>query len=356
VTTDWTGPTAPAWDSGEDGRLVCLAVRPETHDVKTFLFAPAKPGAFRFTPGQFLTFTFEIDGQPVSRCYTISSPPTRPDRATITVKRVPGGPVSNWLHDNLRPGGTVSALGPFGSFTSFAHPARKYLFLSGGSGITPLMSMARAYHDLGENADIVFVHNARTPADIIFRAELATMARQSPSFRFAPICEADAPDEAWAGYRGRISPSVIQLIASDFREREIFTCGPSPYMAAVRGLLGDAGFDMAHYHEESFDFDEMVEEEIAEAAAGAAAFRIEFAKSGRIVTCDAGTTILAAARTAGLKLPSACTKGICGTCKSGLVSGQVDMNHGGGIRQREIDRGLILLCCSKPLSDLVIDR
>jgi glycine betaine catabolism B len=356
VPVDWTGTPAPAWDASEDGRLVCLAVRPETHDVKTFLFAPAKPGAFRFTPGQFLTFTFEIDGQPVSRCYTISSPPTRPDRATITVKRVQGGPVSNWLHDNLRPGGTVSALGPFGSFSSFAHPARKYLFLSGGSGITPLMSMARAYHDLGEAADIVFVHNARTPADIIFRGELATMARQSPNFRFAPICETDAPDEAWAGYRGRISPSLLQLIAPDFREREIFTCGPSPYMAAVRGLLGDAGFDMAHYHEESFDFDEMVEEEIAEAASDATAFRIEFAKSGRTVTCDAGTTILAAARTAGLKLPSACTKGICGTCKSGLIAGQVDMNHGGGIRQREIDRGLILLCCSKPLTDLVIDR
>jgi ferredoxin-NADP reductase len=356
VPTDWTVAPAPAWDAGEDGRLVCLAVRPETHDVKTFLFAPATPGAFRFTPGQFLTFTFEIGGQAVSRCYTISSPPTRPDRATITVKRVPGGPVSNWLHDNMRPGGTASALGPFGSFTSFAHPARKYLFLSGGSGITPLMSMARAYHDLGENPDIVFVHNARAPADIIFRGELATMARQSPNFRFAPICEADAPDEAWAGYRGRISPSLLQQIAPDFREREIFTCGPSLYMAAVRGLLGDAGFDMAHYHEESFDFAEMLEEEAAEAAADAAAFRIEFTKSGRTVTCDAGTTILAAARTAGLKLPSACTKGICGTCKSGLISGQVEMNHGGGIRQREIDRGLILLCCSKPRTDLVIDR
>ncbi len=353
---DWTNGPSPIWDSAEDDVLVCRQVRQETHDVKTFVFSPATPGIFRFTPGQFLTFTFEIDGQPVSRCYTISSAPTRPDRATITVKRVAGGPVSNWLHDTLKPGSIVKALGPMGSFTSFAHPARKYLFLSGGSGITPLMSMARAYHDLGETPDIVFIHSARTPADIIFREELGLMARHAAQFRFAPICEADAPGEAWPGYRGRISLPLLRLIAPDFFEREILTCGPSLYMAAVRGLLGEAGFDMAHYHEESFAFEEMLAEETAEPVTGATAFRVEFAKSGRVVACDAGTTILAAARSAGLKLPSSCTKGICGTCKSGLTSGKVDMKHGGGIRQREIDRGQILICCSKPLTDLVIDR
>jgi len=326
--------------------------------VRTFIFAPVRPGAFRFTPGQFLTFTFEIEGQPVSRCYTISSSPTRPDRATITVKRVPGGPVSNWLHDTLRPGDTVKALGPMGSFSCFAHPAAKYLFLSGGSGITPLMSMARAYYDLGEDPDIAFVHSARTPADIVFRDELSTMARHLPRFRFAPICEADSPTEAWPGYRGRISLPLLRLIAPDFAEREILTCGPSPYMAAVRGLLAEAGFDMAHYHEESFVFEEMLAEEAAEPAPAAdqAAFQISFARSNRTVACAADATILAAARRAGLKLPSSCTKGICGTCKSALVSGSVDMKHGGGIRQREIDRGQILICCSKPLTDLVIDR
>jgi ferredoxin-NADP reductase len=355
----WSGEPPSRWDSGDDDRLVCRHTRQETHDVRTFVFAPAKPGAFRFTPGQFLTFTFEIDGQPVSRCYTISSSPTRPDRATITVKRVPGGPVSNWLHDNLRPGDTVHALGPLGSFSSFLHPAGKVLFLSGGSGITPLMAMARAYYDLGENPDLVFVHNARTPADIIFRDELGAMARHSAKFRFAPICEADAPFEAWSGYRGRISLPMLHQIAPDFMEREIFTCGPSPYMAAVRGLLAEAGFDMAHYHEESFVFDEMPAEEAAKSgppATDQAVFRVEFTRSNRTVECNAGTTILAAARSAGLKLPSSCTKGICGTCKSALVSGSVDMKHGGGIRQREIDRGQILICCSKPLTDLVIDR
>ncbi len=85
-------------------------------------------------------------------------------------------------------------------------------------------------------------------------------------------------------------------------------------------------------------------------------FQVSFARSGVTVACDGATNIWHAARAAGLKLPSSCLQGLCGTCKSLLVSGQVDMKHGGGIRQREIDKGLILICCSKPLGDVVIDR
>src|SRR3712207_8666615 len=81
-----------------------------------------------------------------------------------------------------------------------------------------------------------------------------------------------------------------------------------------------------------------------------------FAKSGRTVPCDESTTILAAARAAGLRLPSSCTRGLCGTCKTRKVSGEVEMNHQGGIRQREIDAGLILLCCSKPRADVTVER
>jgi ferredoxin len=84
--------------------------------------------------------------------------------------------------------------------------------------------------------------------------------------------------------------------------------------------------------------------------------QVEFRRSAVTIACDAHTNIWHAARAAGLKLPSSCLQGICGTCKSPLVSGSVDMKHGGGIRQRDIDKGLILICCSKPLTDLVIDR
>ena len=347
-----------AWNAEVDDVLVCRQVRPETHDVKTFVLEPRGSRLFRYRPGQFLTFDFEIDGERINRCYTISSTPTRPHLITITTKRVPGGPVSNWLHDHLKPGMELRATGPMGEFTSLAHPAQKYLFLSGGSGITPLMSMARAYHDLAQPRDIVFVHFARTPADIIFRAELELMARNLPSFRFVPVCETDGQDDRWGGFAGRVSQPLLQLIAPDFLTRETMVCGPAPFMAAVRGILAGAGFDMARHHEESFDFATLVGETAAEEATAPAAltFSVEFRKSGRTVECGAGSFVLASAKAAGMRLLSSCTKGLCGTCKSRLVSGQVDMKHQGGIRQREIDQGMILICCSKPLTDLVVDR
>ena len=349
------GGSAAYWDPEAEDELVCRALRDETHDVRTFILAAPSGRPFRYEPGQFLTFEFDIGGAAVSRCYTMSSTPTRPHLVSITVKRVPGGEVSEWLHRTVRPGTRLRTAGFTGGFTCTAHPAPRALYLSGGSGVTPLMSMARAHDDLASDADIVFLHAARTPADIIFRAELELMARHREGFRFVPVCERDTPREPWHGLRGRISADMLRLAVPDFTGREVFTCGPAPFMAAVRAVLGGAGYDMRRYHEESFEFGEP-EPPAPEAGIPQVGFTVEFAKSGVSVQCEAGTSVLAAARAAGLRLPYACTKGVCGTCKSRVVSGRVDMQHGGGIRQREIDAGMALLCCSRPLTDLVIDR
>lgn len=364
ITRDVWQLVPPLWNAEEDDLLLCCQVRQETHDVKSFILRPRTPGLVRFLPGQFLTLELEIDGETVNRCYTISSSPTRPDTLSITVKRVPGGLVSNWLHDNFTAGMSLRALGPSGEFACALHPAAKYLFLSGGSGITPLMSMSRSFHDLGEDRDVVFVHSARTPTDIIFRRELSLLATNQPGFRTAFVCEGRGSEADWSSPTGYLDLPLLKRIAPDFAEREIFCCGPAPYMAAVRALLAEGGFDMQRYHEESFSFaDAPGEEEDGEAgvatdanAADATGFTVEFAKSGRSVICAPGQKLLDAARAAGLRLPSSCAKGVCGTCKSRLVSGEVDMVHGGGIRQREIDQGLILPCCSTPRSDLVIER
>jgi ferredoxin-NADP reductase len=346
-----------AWDAGSDGVLVCRQVRIETHDVKTFVLAPRRPALFRYRPGQFVTFTFTIDGAPLQRCYTLASTPTRPHLVSITARRVPGGPVSNWLHDHFRPGMTLGAGAPAGGFTTLAHPAEKYLFLAAGSGITPLMSMARAYHDLALERDIVFVHFARSPADLIFRAELDLIARHLPHFRFVPVCEAAAAGDAWGGFAGRISLPLLRLIAPDLAAREILACGPQPFMDSARALLAEGGADLGRYHEESFTFAAEQDTPVAEAPTAPAGrtFRVEFRRSARTASCGDGTTVLAAARAAGLRPPFACTRGLCGTCKSRLLSGDVDMQHQGGIRQREIDQGMILICCARPRSDLVLD-
>lgn len=355
------------WDSDEEGTLVCCQVRQETHDVKSFFFRPNQPGLFRFLPGQFITLELDINGETIHRSYTISSSPTRPDVISITVKRKPGGLVSNWLHDHMQVGHSVQVLGPAGEFSCVHHPASQYLFLSGGSGITPLMSMARSFHELAEDHDIVFVHSARTADDIIFRHELDLMAFNQAQFRPAFICQNAEPDPDQRISSGFLTLEALQAIAPDFMAREVFTCGPAPYMAAVRDMLAGAGFDMRHYHEESFTFDELPAAVQAETMINVSTgngddetnpdtFSVELTKSGITVQCAPDQFVLDAARAAGLRLPSSCSKGLCGTCKSRLISGQVDIKHGGGIRQREIDQGLFLPCCSKPLGNLVVER
>ncbi|QWF78944.1 hybrid-cluster NAD(P)-dependent oxidoreductase [Amycolatopsis sp. CA-230715] len=340
----WACPRA--W---EDGVLVCKQVQPVTNDVKTFLFEPAEPRVFRHDPGQHLTVTLEIDGREVDRCYTISSPPSRPLVAAITVKRVPGGVASNWLHDHLAPGHALRARGPLGTFSPVRHPAGKYLFLSGGSGITPVMSMTRTLHDLAQPTDVVFVHSARTPADIIFRQELDFIAATSQHIRVVHVCETDGPGERWLGHRGRLDLEMLHRIAPDFLDREVFTCGPPAYMAAVRDMLTGAGLPEERYHEESFDLPSQSTVDTG------VKYTVELARSGVTIECDSGTSLLEAASSSGITLPSSCGQGMCGTCKTTLLRGSVDLRHNGGIRPREVAADKILLCCAKPRENLVLD-
>jgi len=248
-----------------------------------------------------------------------------------------------------------------------------------------VMSMARTLHDLGSDADVLFLHSARSPADLLFAEELAAMSRRR-GFRSVGIVEGDTPGARWDGLRGRLSPAMLELLAPDLLDREVFCCGPAPYMAAVRAMLDAAGFERARYREESFSFGATAPDQpslrggnrhlkpgpvgrvvaipqavqndgvLVQDEPGLTSFTIRFARLGREIVCPPDTSVLAAARSAGVRLPAACGKGVCGTCKSRLVSGTVEMRHGGGIRQREIDDGLTLLCCARPTSDLVVDR
>ncbi len=355
-----------AWSSELDDTLICREIRQETHDVKTFVLASKAPRLFRYAPGQFLTLELEINGQTVNRCYTLSSSPTRPDQVSITVKRVKAGVVSNWLHDNLHVGGQLRVLGPAGDFSCFLRPMlakQRYLFLSAGSGITPLMSMSRAIHDLSLDADIIFMHSARTPEDIIFWRELELISFNRPRFQTRFICEKHENHPDWTGLSGLLSPAMLKNAAPDFLSRHVYTCGPALYMESVRAMLTMAEFSMSQYHEESFSFEVLQAEtnEVIHVASHSqlpaiSQFTIEFKHTGEQVSCGPDQTILSAARAAGMRLPTSCTQGLCGTCKTKMVSGQVAMKHAGGIRQKEIDQGWILPCCSKPMSHLVLEK
>ncbi|MCE8018776.1 hybrid-cluster NAD(P)-dependent oxidoreductase [Halomonas sp. MCCC 1A11036] len=365
MTMNFLNPvTTQTWTNGR--HLVrCVKVIQETWDVRTFCFMAEQPVLYFFKPGQFVTLELEIEGEPIMRSYTISSSPSVPYSFSITVKRVPGGKVSNWLHDNLKSGDELAVHGPVGNFNAIDYPAEKILMLSGGVGITPLMSMVRWFFDTNAAVDIAFVHSARTPKDIIYHRELEHIFSRIPEFKLHIVCErSDELGEIWSGFRGYLSQAMLELMAPDFLEREIFCCGPTPYMNAVKQLLKDNGFDMSRYHEESFGATplEVKEEalELAEIAGAeepdlAEALMVEFSASGKSVRIQPGETVHAAAAKLGLHIPKACGMGICGTCRVPLASGQVDMEHNGGITDEDVAEGYILSCCSKPLGDVVVE-
>lgn len=340
----------------------CVKVIQETHDVKTFCFMSQSPIMFFFKPGQFVTLELEIDEEQVMRSYTISSSPSVPYSFSITVKRVKGGKVSNWLHDNMMVESELAVHGPVGNFNCIDQTADKVLLLSGGVGVTPLMSMARWWFDTNGNVDMKFVHSAQTPKDIIYHRELEFMDSRIDNFELAIICERQNIGDSWMGFRGYLSKETLQLIAPDFQDRYVFCCGPTPYMNAVKKILQALNFPMENYFEESFGAPpEEAKEEALESAEHALLqpddtnlFEVLFEDADRSAKITAEDTLLSAASKAGLHIPKACGMGICGTCKVKLVSGEVEMSHNGGITEDDENDGYILSCCSTPKSHVVI--
>lgn len=354
MTTTYRHAAVPVWDSRL--RLRCIAIRAETADVKSFLWQPVRPARFVYYPGQFITLKLNIDGKSINRTYTLSSSPLRPFFASITVKRQPGGVVSNYLHDEMRVGQEIEAVGPGGVFSLLQKPpADKYLFLSGGSGITPLLSMSRYLFDSCSPLDVLFIHSARTPADIICADELRTMAAVQPHFQLRFFCDKSDPQQSWSGYVGFLTEEGLSYAVPDLLARTLFCCGPRPYMDNVQHILKRKNFNMENYYEESFTFDTVKKAaKKPQATTRQEGFSIVFQSLGREIRCNADTTVLAAAHQQGIDWPSLCEEGICGTCLATKISGDVLMNDQGGINEVQQKEGGVLLCCSKPRSDLVL--
>ena len=397
----------------------CVQVIDETADVKTFRFAALGEGRLEYLPGQFVTLEIPIGEEIVRRSYTIASSPARPNVIEVTVKRVPDGRVSNWLHDNLNVGAQLTMSGPHGSFScQSTTTSEKLLFISGGSGITPVMSMSRYLHDVADPRDVVFLYSARTERDLIFRDELAFLAARHPRFRpIFTLTHAGSP--TWNGLTGRISARLIEDAVPDFRERTAFLCGPTPFMEAVKTALTEAEFPMANFHAESFGGPRAntpgkpaatqagdspvpvadgsgvpvaIDREssntplperrspsaallgllprprlvlVAKApattapapapAADSAKAAIVFSTSGREATGCGDGTILEAAEGLGLPIPSACRVGVCGTCKTRKLSGTVRMDCEDGLDAGDRSNGFILACTARPLDKVTIE-
>ncbi|RFB79866.1 hybrid-cluster NAD(P)-dependent oxidoreductase [Methylovirgula sp. 4M-Z18] len=339
--------------------LEIIDIVDEAPEVKTFTFRADGQTWFRYKPGQFVTLELPLPDGPLMRTYTLSSSPSRPFSIAVTVKAQGGSVGTRWMFNHLTVGARIRAFGPAGDFSLHSHPAAKYFFISAGSGITPMMSMLRWLNDCAPATDVACLNCARRPEDLIFREELELLGQRMPRLALTLMVKGRSMRENWFGHVGRLDAARLPLLAPDFRDREIFCCGPDAFMRSVREMLGAAGFDMARYHEESFAMPVAPVRETAPAAAPAVpsadAMQIRFALSDVEGFGAPDESLLTIARAAGVRIPAACESGLCGTCKVKKVSGDVEMNHNGGILDEEIEEGFILACCSQPRSAVEIE-
>jgi ferredoxin-NADP reductase len=286
-----------------------VEVRDETHDVKTYVLEPnARFGTF--TPGSYVTLHVDVGGRALSRSYSLSSAPGGQGRIAITVKRVPGGVVSNHLADTLAPGNVVELSAPQGQFVlrepvASERPAR--LMLSAGSGITPVMSMLRHLVATGSANGVTFVHFARTPADLIFRDELEALAARLPGLRL--VLAVEQPGASWGGPTGRVSRALVESVAPDFRSAETYLCGPPAFMRAVLELLEGADADLSKLRFERFttDFDASLFLEHTQT--------VRFLRSKVDALSNRPLTVLQEAEARGVRVETGCRSGTCGTCQ-----------------------------------------
>jgi ferredoxin-NADP reductase len=329
----WLGELRPAW-SLEELRARVVEVIDETHDVKTFVLAPGR--AWRgHRAGQYLPIDVEIAGKRVRRCYSISSAPGQ-RRIAITVKRVPGGVVSPWMHENVR-AGNVLPIGPAaGDFVLSERAPAKLLLLSGGSGVTPTMAILRDLASKDEVSDVVFVHCARSRADVIFARELERLASAHPGLRVELRFDDDPR-------HGRIDEASLRALVPDLAERETYLCGPEGMMTALARAWTDAGL-AARLHCERF----VAARAVARAPSAKTNVRLTMAE--RTVVADGKGSLLEQLERAGEKPAYGCRMGICNTCRCRKRAGVVeDLITGATSDGPEED---IRLCTSVARSDL----
>jgi glycine betaine catabolism B len=376
------------WTQG-DLNVRCVRIVPETEDVKTFSFVGEPQIQFSFLPGQFVTLDLEINGKRVTRAYSISSPPSRSHTLDITVKRVPAPPdapdlppglVSNWLHDNLKVGSQIKLCGgAMGKFTCTANPPEKILMVSAGSGITPMISMARWLYDTGANCDVVFFHSDRTPDALIMRQELELLASRQPNFRLAITVTRPKLGQPWMGFTGRLTEEMLLNIAPDFKERVVYVCGANGFMQGVKTMLASLNFPMENYNEESFGVEKkpkikpqsevstkddrkaiekpasVVESPSAPPQTSSQPVLV-FSESGKEIPCDEEESILEIAQQHDINIRSGCMQGVCGACKKRKIDGQVKYQKDpDGLDASDREQGYILPCIAFPVGKVAIE-
>jgi ferredoxin-NADP reductase len=320
--------------SGADLRGRIVAIHPETRDAISLVIKPGR-GWRSHTPGQYVRIGVDVDGVRQWRAYSLTSDTDRADGCiAITVKAIPGGKVSNHLVRHAAVGTIVQLDYAAGEFTLPAAAPAKILFLTAGSGITPVMGMLR---NMAEDIDdVVVVHSAPTPDEVIFAGELRVLASQGRIRLIEKHTDTD----------GMLSTSELDALVDDLAERETWACGPTGMLDALEQHWNDNGMP-ERLHTERF------RPTVVTAGEGGT---VTFSKSATVLDTPGDQTLLDAGEAAGVLMPSGCRMGICFGCVAPLRQGAVrDLRNGDITTAAPGDGVLIQTCVSAAAGTCDID-
>ncbi|MBO0864806.1 MAG: ferredoxin--NADP reductase [Mycobacterium sp.] len=317
-------------------RATVARIIKETADARTFVLAPHDQ-PFRYRAGQFCTFRVTVDGEELYRSYSMSSAPETDTELMTTVKRVPGGKVSNWLVDNVVEGDELTMTRAAGTFCLRPTPV-PLLGFAGGSGVTPILSLAKTALATTDRS-VRLLCADRDRASVIFDAPMADLVERYPD-RLSVIRHLDAE-------QGLIEAAAVREFVGADTDADCYVCGPEGFMAVVRSALPGSG----QVFVEDFDAAPPVKPPAREPVNGAevdGTVTIYLERKKVSVPQVAGETLLETARRAGLAPPFSCEAGNCGTCMARLTEGSATMRVNDALEEDEVADGYILTCQGIP--------
>jgi 3-ketosteroid 9alpha-monooxygenase subunit B len=308
----------------------------ETADARTYVLAPDET-PFPYKAGQFCTFKVRVDGEDLYRSYSMSSAPETDSEMATTVKRVPGGKVSNWMLDNLVEGDEVTITRPAGTFC-LTETTAPLLGFSGGSGVTPILSLVKsALATTDRSVRLLCADKDR--ASVIFDAVLDDLVARYTG-RLSVVRHIDAEN-------GLIDPAaIIDFVGAD-ADADRYVCGPEGFMSVVTAALPGAGMVFI----EDFDAAPQTHEPAAapeKASDTCGTITIHIDRKKAEVPRVPGETLLESARRAGVSPPFSCEAGNCGTCMARLSEGHATMKVNDALEPDEVEDGYVLTCQAIP--------
>lgn len=362
------------------GQLRVAAIFRETPLVKTFRLRDPDGGPipFTFLPGQFLTYSAEIDGKLVRRSYTIASSAAQTAYVETTIKREEPGVFSDYMHDEIVEGDLINVMAPSGVFTFTGKEADSVVLVGGGVGITPLMAAVRYLFDMAWPGEIFLIYGARSTEEFIFRDEIEYLQRRMRNFH-VHAAMARAPGTAWMGHEGPLTKGCLTQTVPDIATRRIHLCGPPGMMEAVRTFLSELGVPPEQVKTEAFgpalgavpppgvtQVKPVQPAAVAPIGApappatttpviGPATATVRFAKSNVTAPLPPDRSVLEVSEDVGVNIDYSCRVGICGVCKTQLLEGKVTMEVQEALTPEDKARNIILACQAKSIGNLVVE-